>query len=57
MPAEMEMVEREPARGRVEMRWEDMRGGGSFDARVAGGAAVEGGAAAWWLEQRKSRSW
>ena len=44
MPAEMEMVGRGPARGRVEVRWGDLRSGGSFDARVAEVAAVEGGA-------------
>ena len=57
VPAEMEMVGRGPARGRMEVRWGDIRSGGSFDARVTGEAAVEGGAAPWWLKQRKSRSW
>ena len=43
VPAEMEMVGRGPARGRVEVRWGDVRSGGSFDAGVAEVAAVEGG--------------
>ena len=46
----MEMAERGPTRGRVEVRWGCMRGGRIFDARVAEVAAVEGGAAPWWLE-------
>ena len=51
------MAERGPARGRVEVRWDAMRSGGSFDARVAEVAAVGGGAAPWWLEQKIARSW
>eukprot|EP00588_Corethron_pennatum_P011906 CAMPEP_0194271858 /NCGR_PEP_ID=MMETSP0169-20130528/5561_1 /TAXON_ID=218684 /ORGANISM="Corethron pennatum, Strain L29A3" /LENGTH=89 /DNA_ID=CAMNT_0039014353 /DNA_START=1 /DNA_END=266 /DNA_ORIENTATION=- len=40
----MEMVGRGLARGRVGVRWRGMQVGGVFDARAAGGAAVEGGA-------------
>ena len=48
--AAREMVRRGLASGRVEVQRVDSANGRRFDARVAEVAAVEGGAAPWWLE-------